>query len=550
MLLDAIDQATSGADLATPPLIAFRAGYELLARIQARDSAASDRLIGLPHLSGWVHDCLLHMEAGTVPDFAYFACLVAAAAIRSGIPFELDVPVRRGRLQLPGLGFIRLPDDSSWTRLRCDGERFSVGRIEADRRLLVPDDGSGAAFPLWSGTPVIRVCADGLAWTVALEVHDAYLDRYSLPMAADLPVDQVQLWRQHIRAAWKILVRHHRQTAEPMADAISVVVPLTPRSETDLVSATSPAAFGAVAMSRPSDPVTLAETLVHEFQHVKLCGLMDMVALVETDDEKVYAPWRSDPRPADGLLQGVYAHLGIAGFWHAQQHAETEPEGILRAQVLFARWQPAIGQAVDTLMRTGCLTPYGKRFAGMIRARGLDLAAGPVSGEAVEIASMAALDHRLNWQIRNVAADAADVAVLAAAYRRGEPLAALTPPRTWIDAGTREAGPVVRSQLLNTRCLAPARFRQLLADPDLPLSEPDRLLLHGETGAAIRGYQRLITESGRPRLDAWSGLALALHLQPASPLQQAFSAWLPVIVDLHACLDDRTDPLELAGWFA
>jgi hypothetical protein len=32
--------------------------------------------------------------------------------------------------------------------------------------------------------------------------------------------------------------------------------------------------------------------------------------------------------------------------------------------------------------------------------------------------------------------------------------------------------------------------------------------------------------------------------------QQALNDWLPVILELHAYLDDRTDPLELAGWFA
>ena len=66
-----------------------------------------------------------------------------------------------------------------------------------------------------------------------------------------------------------------------------------------------------------------------------------------------------------GLLQGIYAHLGIARFWQAQQHAETDPDGLLRAQVLFARWRPAIGETVQTLLETarlpwpGCGSPNG-----------------------------------------------------------------------------------------------------------------------------------------------------------------------------------------------
>ena len=118
-------------------------------------------------------------------------------------------------------------------------------------------------------------------------------------------------------------------------------------SDTDLVSATSPAAYGAIATSWPPDQVTLAETLVHEFQHVKLCGLLDMVPLAASGEQRVYAPWRQDPRPAGGLLQGVYAHLGIVRFWQAQQHAEADPDGLLRAQVHFARWRtgPRPGRA-------------------------------------------------------------------------------------------------------------------------------------------------------------------------------------------------------------
>ena len=239
---------------------------------------------------------------------------------------------------------------------------------------------------------------------------DPYLDRYTLPMSVGLATDELRPWRQRVQAAWEVLVRHHRWAAGPIAEGISAIVPLTPQADTDLISATSPAAFGAVATSWPPDPVTLAETLVHEFQHVKLCGLMDMVPLASAGAENVYAPWRQDPRPASGLLQGIYAHLGIVRFWRAQRHAETHPDDILRAQVQFARWRQTIDSAVTTLRQTGCLTSAGVRFAEAMRAKGRELAAGSVPEEAQEVAREVALDHRLNWQMRHVAAHADDVA--------------------------------------------------------------------------------------------------------------------------------------------
>jgi HEXXH motif-containing protein len=551
MLLHAIADAASADGAAGAGPAAFRAGYALLAGLQAADEGGADWLLGLPHLGSWAHDSLIRLEQGTGADFAHFACLAGAAAIRAGVPFELQVPVRGGRVQLPGLGFIRIGDESPSVRLCCDGDRVTAGRhFEADRRDLTPDDGSGGSVPQWSGTPLIRAVTDGLAWHALLETEDSYLDRYTLPMAAGLRAEDIRHWRHRAQAAWEVLVRHHRWAAEPLPDVVSVIVPLTPHAETDLVSATTPAAFGAIATSWPPDPVTMAETLVHEGQHVKLCGLLDLVPLVTSGGEQVYAPWRQDPRPAGGLLQGVYAHLGIARFWNAQRHAETDPDDILRAQVHFARWRSMIEPATQTLLQTRCLTPDGIRFAELIRAQGQRLEAEPVPGDARQIARQAALDHRLTWQLRHLAIDPAGVASLAGAYRRGEPAPDLARPATWIEADTRKVDAGVRSRLLSMRYLAPARYRELCADGILTLSEADRLLVDGQAAAAVRAYCAEITATADPRPDAWLGLALALHEVLPSPHQRAFAADLALMFEVHGHLGDRSDPRDLAGWFA
>ena len=545
MLLHAIAEAATGAG-AGPA--AFRAGYGQLARIQVTAPGAAEWLLGLPHLGGWVHDTLIRLEQGTAADFGHFACLVAAAAIRAGLSIELDVPVRDDRVRLPGLGSLLVADGPPWIRLRCDGDRVTVGdRVSADWQLLVPDDGTGTAVAAWSGTPAIRSVAGGLTWTVLLETGEGYLDRYPLPMRTVLPPGELRGWRQRMRSAWQILTDRHRWAAEPMAETISVMVPLTPRCDTDLVSATTPAAFGAIATSWPPDEVTMAETLVHEFQHVKLCGLLDLVPLAESRERRVYAPWRQDPRPASGLLQGVYAHLGIARFWQAQQYAETDRDGILRAQVLFARWRPAIGQAVRTLRQTGGLTPDGVRFAGLLQAQGQRLMSAPVPGDAGQIAAEVALDHWLTWQIRHVAADAAEVADLAAAYQRGEPCPGSA--RTWVQDDVRKVDSGLRSRLLNLRYLEPARYRELRADGVLPLSEPDRLLFEGRSDDATAAYRTRIADSADRQPDAWVGLALALHQLPPSPIQAALATRLVVMFEVHARLAGRNDPLDLASWF-
>ena len=548
MLLYALADAADGPGRGPT---AFRGGYDLLARLQTTDPAASDWLLGLPHLGGWAHDCLIHLEQGTAADFGHFACLAAAAAVRTGMPFELDLPVRDGRVQLPGLGSVRVDDQPAWVRLSCDGEAATAdGHLIGDWRRLAPDDGSGRAVPRWSGTPMIRLAADGLAWNVLLETGDRYLDRYTLPMSTRLSASDLQHWRRRAQSAWAVLVAHHRGAAEPIADGISAMIPLTPRSDTDLVSATTPAAFGAIATSWPPDPVTLAETLVHEFQHVKLCGLLDLVPLARSGGEKVYAPWRQDPRPAAGLLQGVYAHLGIARFWLAQQRAETDPDDMLRAQVHFARWRSTIDRAAETLLRTDCLTPAGVRFVEILRAQGRDLESEPLPGDAEAIARAVALDHWLTWQVRHLAIDAAGVASLAAAYRRGAAAQDQDQPGTWIEEDVRKVDSTVRSRLLNMRYLAPARYRELCADGMLTLSEADRLLVGGSADAAVQAYRARITASADPQPDAWIGLALALHQLPPSPLQTVLATRLALVLEVHTCLGDRSDPLDLVSWFS
>ena len=94
-------------------------------------------------------------------------------------------------------------------------------------------------------------------------------------MLTILPPAEVANWRQRIQSAWELLVRQHGWAAGSIAEGVTVLVPLVPRS--DLDSATSPAAFGAVATSLPPSAVSMAETVIHELQHIKLCGLMDML---------------------------------------------------------------------------------------------------------------------------------------------------------------------------------------------------------------------------------------------------------------------------------
>jgi hypothetical protein len=360
----------------------------------------------------------------------------------------------------------------------------------------------------------------------------------------------VTSWRRLVQAAWELLVRHHEWAAGPVAEGVSVIVPLV--SHANLDSAASPAAFGAVATSLPPSPASMAETLIHEFQHIKLCGLMDMLPLIKPGTERGYAPWREDPRPMGGILQGVYAFTGIVRFWDVQRRLEAQPDGILRASVLYERWRMAIELVTGTLLGSGSLTADGIRFVTVLRERGQRGAPDPVSPEAIEIARDVALDNWLSWQLRHTALDPAEVAGLAAAYQLGEPLGDRALPGTWIEDDIREIdSAVARSRLLNLSYQDPRRYRQLSGTDIAGLSEADALLVGGNASAAAAAYREELAAVPDPA--TWIGLALAVHRLPASPARPVFAMRLPLLFEVHACLAKQrilADPLDLAAWLA
>jgi HEXXH motif-containing protein len=527
---------------------AFQAGYQLLAQAQAVDPVAVARVLGLPHVGSWAHDCLACLDRGAPPDFGYLAAVAAAAAVQLDIPFELDVPVRDGRTPLPGLGCLELPGLGEWTGLSSDGERLRVGRdIEVACADLVPDDGSGAEVPHWRGTPLVRAVADGQAWEVLLECADRYLDRYTLPMLTAMTAPDLAHWRQVIQAGWELLVRHHVWAAGPVAEGVRVIVPLVPAS--DLDSAASPAAFGAIATSLPPSPVSMGETLVHEFQHIKLCGLMDMLPLVKPCDERGYAPWREDPRPMGGLLQGVYAFTGIVRFWSVQRQLETGPDGILRAGVLYERWRLAIKRVARDLLANDVLTPDGTRFVAMLSEQEEQPGSEPLPAESAEIAREVTLDNWLTWQLRHTAVDSAAVSGLAAAYRSGEPRDQEL-PATRIEDDIRKVDSVARSRLLNMRYADPGRYRELSATELPELGPADALLIRGDATAALVAYRAELAVEPDPA--GWLGLALAVHRLPVISSRPVFANRLPLLFEVHrslASLGIHADPLDLAAWF-
>ncbi|MGI5170037.1 aKG-HExxH-type peptide beta-hydroxylase [Spirillospora sp. CA-253888] len=241
--------------------------------------------------------------------------------------------------------------------------------------------------------PRCRVEAGGMVLDVALNSEDPSLDRYRY----DVDRADRAAWERRLAGAWRVLVENHRTQAEELAAGLHTVIPLRRVPHTAVVSATSPAAFGAVAASLPADDVTLAETLVHEFQHVKLGALLDMLLLVRpgtTAAPRYYAPWRNDPRPLMGLLQGTYAFFGVARFWRGQRRAMPGLDG----HVEFARRRAETFHTTGTLLASGALTEDGTEFVSIMRDRLAGWLEEDVPASALDRAAASSAAHRSRWR--------------------------------------------------------------------------------------------------------------------------------------------------------
>jgi hypothetical protein len=250
-----------------------------------------------------------------------------------------------------------------------------------------------AELPKPGGRPC-RTEHAGLTLDVALDHENPYLDRYRY---ARERVPNLQEWQSRIAAAWRILCEGHRHQAEEIARGIQTIVPLASAPGAHVNSATSAAAFGAVATSLPPDGTTLAETLVHEFQHVKLCALLDLIPLAEPDGGSTYyAPWRNDPRPLLGLLHGAYAYLGVTRFWRTQRFAGADPRG----HVEFARRRAEALEVTGTLLESAGLTEEGAEFVGIMREQLSVWRDDEIPAWAVRLAAELSTAHRARWDAR------------------------------------------------------------------------------------------------------------------------------------------------------
>ncbi|WP_119727844.1 HEXXH motif domain-containing protein [Thermomonospora amylolytica] len=374
--------------------------YALLAEIEREHPQIVRSVLAYPTVGAWLRRTLVALngdEAGRAAARpGEVTALAAAAAVRAGHRCAVEVPVREGGIVLPSLGRALIPGQAE-ALVRVEHDRAeivaggSVVRVPADPH----QDGPG-----WQALRLLRVRRGDTSVAFLLDEHDP--DRAAEARSTDDRLGEGELahWQAMLDEAWPMLAARHRVTAEEVAASIRVLTPLV-GSEQHPTSTTPLHALGSIGLSTPPNPHFLAVTLAHEVQHTKLTALLGGMPLTGPDDgARYYAPWREDPRPADGLLQGTYAHLGITAFWRRQREHES---GDLRrhADTEFARWREATELGARTLADSGRLTPKGEGFVAELRRTLRPWLREPVDDEALERARKAADAHRMRWLSRH-----------------------------------------------------------------------------------------------------------------------------------------------------
>ncbi|MFI9270784.1 FxsB family cyclophane-forming radical SAM/SPASM peptide maturase [Kitasatospora sp. NPDC052896] len=369
--------------------------WALLTELDQRAPQAVDAVLAHPYLRTWAVRCL-RGEPGA--DQGGLAEVAAAAMLRAGRQDELALPVRAGAVQLPTLG--RLFTGGSGTAvLRGTAEGCTVRTPDGERLRIGWDQ---EADERWQ--PVRRVALPG--WTVALEDTDPQRDSHQWPVEPRLSAEALAGWTGALREAWELTVRDLPGHAAGIAAGLGTLTPLRPGPAGRDVSAAARQAFGAVGIARPATAPILALLVAHEFQHVKLGAVLDFHDLYDPADQgRYHAPWRPDPRPLEGLLQGTYAHLAVTEFWGTRVAAYDglpgEPAEHARTQL--ATWRALTDRAIDTLAGSGALTPLGERFAGGMRTAVAPWLAVPVGAAATAAAERAIAENQAAWQARRAA---------------------------------------------------------------------------------------------------------------------------------------------------
>ncbi|WP_346104327.1 FxsB family cyclophane-forming radical SAM/SPASM peptide maturase [Nonomuraea maheshkhaliensis] len=263
---------------------AGRAGsaeWKLLSRLDQEHRPAVDRVFDYPYVRTWARQAV-----GDERHRPYLASVAMTVALFAGIAAEMAVPARDGFVQLPGVGRMRVTADGPVTVVTA-GEKSLAMRGEDGRWL-------DTEAPEWEPVRSIAMSDTELVF----DDVDPYRDCFGVPPRQRLRQEEFLSWPWTFELTDELLRAHPRQSSMLTA-GVQVITPLSGTRDT---SHFSRQAFGAVGVSEPADPATLAAAATRSFYGAQLGALFDMFG-VTIDDPGV-----------ESRLYEVYGALATLGW--------------------------------------------------------------------------------------------------------------------------------------------------------------------------------------------------------------------------------------------
>src|SRR5262249_40166121 len=170
---------TGARGLPTGEAAALREGYELAADVQQHDHRLVIDVLMYPSVGIWMTHCLRRLR-GTVAgdqsvatDLGHLAAVAAAAAVRAGLDFEIEIPLRDGAVMLPTIGAARFPATAPGGRALIRGSRGAVEVVVGRNAVVIPEDTSMDAAG-WQGLRALTATAGEAKLTIALDDIDPF----------------------------------------------------------------------------------------------------------------------------------------------------------------------------------------------------------------------------------------------------------------------------------------------------------------------------------------------------------------------------------------
>lgn len=497
-------------------------------------------MLDYPNVGVWLVHCIRRIAhpdgREDVPlwaDLGYLGWLRAAAFVAARQAGSVEVVVRDGVVMLPGLGLARLGPPGTHGHATLTGSfEFTMG----DTRLAVRDAG-GEGDERW--LPLRKL---GSTYSTLRTVHlddldpfrdfsDPYTKAQLTAPPPRLTAAQAAQWSRAFAGALEILRRQHEGYSAGIDEVLRTVVPLTAEPVANGVSNTSLHAYGGVNMSAAGGPQQFALTLIHECQHAKLTALGDQAELQKPSTaQDLYAPWRDDPRPLTGLLQGIYAHIGVTDFWRVYRR-EAGPKSTM-ADVEFARWRTQVRQALLVAAASPLLTEAGTAFVEAMGAAIRHWSHETVPARLETLARESSAGHLVAWRVRNMTVNVDD---LRERWTRG------------LDAGDLPEARVVPGDVpLRSRLpvgyVKMNRAAGIEPGPDTPPA--DLAYTDGDYERALALYQAETPDTP----ESWAGLALCLRQLSDEQSVSALFQRPEVVAALWRAT--RADVVQLTMWLS